>query len=108
LLGGLLDYFFDPEDGGDMFLRNVGLQLNGLHGVTSQKMILFITTAVKISNPTFIRNVFAPINIQQVTLKVHSEIHMGLSVSCPLFLSDLNQNRLNQQLFIKSPQYKIS
>jgi hypothetical protein len=28
-------YFFDPEDGGDMFLRN------GLHGVISQKMVLF-------------------------------------------------------------------
>jgi hypothetical protein len=26
--------------------------LNGLHGVISQKMILFITTAVKTSNPT--------------------------------------------------------
>jgi hypothetical protein len=28
------------------------LHLNRLHGVTSQKMILFITTAVKTSNPT--------------------------------------------------------
>jgi hypothetical protein len=28
------------------------LQLNGLHGVTSQKRIIFITTAVKTSNPT--------------------------------------------------------
>jgi hypothetical protein len=27
-------------------------QLNGLHGVISQKIILFITTAVKTSNPT--------------------------------------------------------
>jgi hypothetical protein len=33
-----------------MFLRR--LKLNGLHGVISQKMILFITTAVKTSNPT--------------------------------------------------------
>jgi hypothetical protein len=29
------------------------VQLNGLHGVISQKMLLFITTAVKTSNPTF-------------------------------------------------------
>jgi hypothetical protein len=29
------------------------VQLNGLHGVISQKMILFITTAMKTSNPTF-------------------------------------------------------
>jgi hypothetical protein len=28
------------------------VQLNGLHGVISEKMILFITTAVKTSNPT--------------------------------------------------------
>jgi hypothetical protein len=28
------------------------LKLNGLHGVISQKMILFKTTAVKTSNPT--------------------------------------------------------
>jgi hypothetical protein len=27
------------------------LKLNGLHGVISQKMILFITTVVKTSNP---------------------------------------------------------
>jgi hypothetical protein len=30
------------------------LKLNGLHGVISQKMILFITTAVKTSNPTIL------------------------------------------------------
>jgi hypothetical protein len=29
------------------------LQLNGLHGVICQKMILFITTAVETSNPTY-------------------------------------------------------
>jgi hypothetical protein len=27
---------------------------SGLHGVISQKMILFITTAVKTSNPTYL------------------------------------------------------
>jgi predicted exporter len=27
----------DPEDGGDIFLPNVVLTFNGLHGVTSQK-----------------------------------------------------------------------
>jgi hypothetical protein len=35
----------DPEDGGDIFLRNL-LTLNGLRCVTSQKIELFITTAV--------------------------------------------------------------
>jgi hypothetical protein len=38
-------------DGGDIPSKR-RLQLNRLHGVTSQKMILFITTAVKTSNPT--------------------------------------------------------
>jgi hypothetical protein len=38
----ILRVFSDPEDGGDMFLRNVGLKLYGLHSVISQKMVLFI------------------------------------------------------------------
>jgi hypothetical protein len=33
------------------------MKLNGLHGVISQKMILFITTAVKTSNPTTLNTV---------------------------------------------------
>jgi hypothetical protein len=37
---------FDPEDGGDIFLRNVSW-LNGLYGVISQKIVLFITTAIE-------------------------------------------------------------
>jgi hypothetical protein len=35
-------YFFDPEDGGDVTPKR-RLKLNGLHGVISQKMILFIS-----------------------------------------------------------------
>jgi hypothetical protein len=31
----------------DMFLRNVGLIFNGLHGVISQKIGFFITTPVR-------------------------------------------------------------
>jgi hypothetical protein len=76
--GFLLRFFFDPEDVGDMFLRNVvllsrwfiarlillpwrwrqyvppkrQLTLNGLHGVIFQKIVLFITSAVRTSNPT--------------------------------------------------------
>jgi hypothetical protein len=42
----MLGLFFDPEDGGDMFLRNVGLTFNGLHGVIYQKTVLFITILV--------------------------------------------------------------
>jgi hypothetical protein len=36
----LAEIFFDPEDGGDMFLRNVGC-ISTDYSVTSQKMILF-------------------------------------------------------------------
>jgi hypothetical protein len=51
LLCFLLGLFFDPEDGGDMFPKR-RLTFNGLHGVISQKIVLFITTAVRTSNPT--------------------------------------------------------
>jgi hypothetical protein len=40
----LLGLFFHPEDVGDMFLRNVGLIFNGLRGVISYIIELFITT----------------------------------------------------------------
>jgi hypothetical protein len=42
--GILFDVFFDPEEGGDMFLRNVGL-LSADYMVSSQITGLFITTA---------------------------------------------------------------
>jgi hypothetical protein len=50
--GVLLGLFFNPEDGGDMIPQNVYLTFNGLHGIVSQKTGLFITTAVRTSNPT--------------------------------------------------------
>jgi hypothetical protein len=43
-IGFLLGLFFDPEDGGDMFPRNVGLFFNWLHSVISQKIKLFRST----------------------------------------------------------------
>jgi hypothetical protein len=36
--------FFDPEDGGDMLLRNV----YGLHGIISQKIELFEAVAARV------------------------------------------------------------
>jgi hypothetical protein len=39
----LLGLFFNPEDGGDMFLRSVG-DFDGLHGVISQKIEVFTTS----------------------------------------------------------------
>jgi hypothetical protein len=43
---GLIGLSFEPEEGGNMFLRN------GLQGVISQKIELFITIAMKDSKPT--------------------------------------------------------
>jgi hypothetical protein len=53
--GLLLGLLFDPEGGYDMFLRNVGRISNYLHNIIYQNVLeLFITTAVRISNPTHI------------------------------------------------------
>jgi hypothetical protein len=41
-----------PDGGGAKFLQNVG-SYKEPHGITSQKMPLFIITAVKTSNPTY-------------------------------------------------------
>jgi hypothetical protein len=48
---GFLRGLFYPEDGGDMFLRNVGWFFNGLHGIVFQKIELFKTVVVRSSNP---------------------------------------------------------
>jgi hypothetical protein len=42
----------NPENGGDVPPKR-RLKLNGLHGVISQKIMLFIITVVKTSNPTW-------------------------------------------------------
>jgi hypothetical protein len=47
----LLGLFVDPEDGTDLFLRNVAWIICELHGVISQKIELFITTVIRSSNP---------------------------------------------------------
>jgi hypothetical protein len=51
-VGFLLGLFFDPGDGGDMFLQKRRFTFNGLHGVISPKIKLFKTTAARTSNPT--------------------------------------------------------
>jgi hypothetical protein len=38
-----LRLFFHPEDGGDMFLQNVGLAFTALHYIISQKIEVFVT-----------------------------------------------------------------
>jgi hypothetical protein len=51
--GFLFGKFFDPEDGGDVPPKR-RLIFNGLYGVISQKIVLFITTDVRTSNPLII------------------------------------------------------
>jgi hypothetical protein len=65
-------YYFDPEDGGDVPPK-LRLKLNGLHGVISQKMILFTTTVVKTSNLTPSSSV-SPANSH--------------STNCPVFINN--------------------
>jgi hypothetical protein len=50
--GFLLGLFFEPEEDRDVFLKDVRYNFNRLHGVISQKVQLFITTAVRNTNPT--------------------------------------------------------
>jgi hypothetical protein len=47
----LLGLFFEPEDGSDVPLK-LRLTFNGLHGIISKKIVLFITTAVRTLNPS--------------------------------------------------------
>jgi hypothetical protein len=56
---------FDPEDGDDTFLRDVGFYK--IHGATSQKTAFFIVTAVKNSSPSLFVNInrFSSVNFQQ-------------------------------------------
>jgi hypothetical protein len=49
----LLGIFFDPEDVGEIFIRNVA-DLTDYTALLSQKRGLLIITAVKTSNPKFL------------------------------------------------------
>jgi hypothetical protein len=42
---------FNPEDGGDMFLKNAGFTSTELPSITSQKTELFTVTTLRTSNP---------------------------------------------------------
>jgi hypothetical protein len=48
----LLNFFLRPWSWRRYIPHKRRLTLNGLHGIISQKFILFITTAVKTLNPT--------------------------------------------------------
>jgi hypothetical protein len=48
----LLRLIFDPENGRDVSMKR-RLIFNGLYGVMSQNIELFITTAVRSSNPNY-------------------------------------------------------
>jgi hypothetical protein len=54
----LLGLVFNPEDEGRHIPLKRWLVYNGLHGAISQKILLFITTAVKNSNATQQSNIY--------------------------------------------------
>jgi hypothetical protein len=47
----LLGLYLNPEDECNMFSQNIWT-FNELHGITSQKVLVFIATNMRISNPT--------------------------------------------------------
>jgi hypothetical protein len=49
--GFLLGLFFDSDDEGDMFLRNISIPSTDYTALYPQKTVLFITTAVRTPNP---------------------------------------------------------
>jgi hypothetical protein len=51
-LGRALCLLFGPEDISTTFLRSVGGTSKRLYGVISQKIVLFVLTAVRTSNLT--------------------------------------------------------
>jgi hypothetical protein len=62
--GLLLGLPFDPENGGNVLLRNPEL-FSELHPVTNQNIVLFIVTAAKTSNPTLIFISFKTYNTRE-------------------------------------------
>jgi hypothetical protein len=71
--GFFVGLFFDHEDGGDISLRNPKL-----HGVTTQKIILFILTAVRTSEPTRTLQVpGTPVPILSEYLYINSRLQLG-------------------------------
>jgi hypothetical protein len=67
----LVSVLFNPEQRKRHFPSKHHLTFNGLYGVISQKIELFITTAVRTSNPAQ-RNIW-PHNTSGGLIKLHSE-----------------------------------
>jgi hypothetical protein len=65
LAGFLLGLLFDPEDGGDIFLRNVGWLSMDKHGVMSHKWKLFMISTVRTSDPDWIISVGCSVDMQE-------------------------------------------
>jgi hypothetical protein len=68
---------FDPEDGGDTFLRNIGWLSTDYMALFSQKTVLFITTAVRTQNLTC--HLFSCLKFSDLLLSVeHCLYHMHI------------------------------
>jgi hypothetical protein len=82
-----LRIFFNPEDGGDVSPKR-RLTFNGLHSIISQKVVLFITTAVRTSKSSgFVSGEVFSLNLGQdaQSLEVSARIVPQLGYS---FLPD--------------------
>jgi hypothetical protein len=77
----LLGLFFEPEDEGDMFLRNVGSL------TTDYAALYLITTGVRTSNPTR-QEMYVLHNI--LILRRGESGMLFIPVKCSLYLYDYN------------------
>jgi hypothetical protein len=88
----LHDLLFDSEDGGVCPRRHWNFRL---HGVTSQKIVLLIFTAVRISNPPLSADqVSEAVTLQTYIREVSARISFGTLASlrpCVVFLSPSRQ-----------------
>jgi hypothetical protein len=79
------------------------LTLNGLHGVISQKMALFKTTAVRTSNPTYSKDVFSWVDSLQRTIQ-YFPFWMAKTRTLTSTLQPLCECHMTLQMNFSGPQ----
>jgi hypothetical protein len=77
--GFLLQSLLYPEDGGNIFLRNVWLSLCLLHCDITQKILFIDMAAARASNPTWMPDVLPPLNCARCfsVLEANNESRVG-------------------------------
>jgi hypothetical protein len=96
-----LGLLFDPEDGGDVPPK-LRLTFNGLHGVVSQKIVLFTCTGVDVSE--WRHTTFASIQIvYNKGVMSYRPIRRHIHIEHPSGFVSLNRRRTPSEVFCCSP-----